>query len=253
MKKISSYQLSVFKSLFLYIFLVFIFSGCGNNASENNATATDTTAQIKEATTDPLPSWNEGNAKQAILNFVHSTTDSSDSAYVKPGERIATFDQDGTLWVEKPIYNQIFYCLDRVPDVVKAKPELKNVEPFKTVLTGNMEAIAKLSNTDLEKIAVATLTGMTETEFKQQVKDWVSTAKDKRWNKLHIEMIYQPMLEIMQYLRANGYKTYIVTGGARILYVFMPIRYMVFLPNRWSAQRVQQPINMIRPQANLPC
>jgi phosphoserine phosphatase len=164
---------------------------------------------------DPLPSWNEGDAKQAIIKFVHVTTDSTDSTYVKPGERIATFDQDGTLWVEKPIYSQVFYCLDRVPEVVKEKPALKTVEPFKTVLTGNMAAITKLSNADLEKIAVATLTGMTETGFKQQVRDWVSKAKDRRWNKLHIELIYLPMLELMQYLRANGYKTYIVTGGGQ--------------------------------------
>ena len=215
MKKISLSRRPVSKTLLLYVFIVFILTGCGNNASENNTAAADTAAQKKEVVTDPLPSWNEGDAKEAILKFVHSTTDSSDSAYVKPGERIATFDQDGTLWVEKPIYSQVFYCLDRVPEVVKAKPALKNVEPFKTILTGNMEAIAKLSNTDLEKIAAATLTGMTEAEFKQQVKDWVSTAKDRRWNKLHIEMIYQPMLEIMQYLRANGYKTYIVTGGGQ--------------------------------------
>ncbi|HEX3767077.1 MAG TPA: HAD family hydrolase [Puia sp.] len=215
MKKITLSRRPVLKNLLLYVFLVLIFSGCGNNASENTTPAADTTAQKKDVVTDPLPSWNEGDTKQAILKFVHSTTDSSDSAYVKPGERIATFDQDGTLWVEKPIYSQVYYCLDRVPELIKAKPALKNAEPFKTVLSGNMEAIAKLSNADLEKIAVATLTGMTESEFKMQVKDWVSKAKDHRWNKLHIELIYQPMLELMQYLRANGFKTYIVTGGGQ--------------------------------------
>ncbi|HET7000694.1 MAG TPA: HAD family hydrolase [Puia sp.] len=198
----------------LHIFFALLLSGCGNNASESRTTATDTPTQ-KAAVVDPLSLWNEGDTKQAILKFVHSTTDSADSAYVKPGDRIATFDQDGTLWVEKPTYSQVYYCLDRVPEVIKAKPALKSMEPFKTVLTGNMEAIAKLSNADLEKIAVATLTGMTETDFKAQVKDWVSKAKDHRWNKLHIELIYQPMLELMQYLRANGFKTYIVTGGGQ--------------------------------------
>jgi hypothetical protein len=214
MKKIILSNQPGTKYLILYFFLIMILSGCGDNASETNTKATDTAAQ-KAAAVDPLSSWNEGDTKQAILKFVHSTTDSTDSAFVKPGERIATFDQDGTLWVEKPTYSQVYYCLDRVPEVIKAKPALKNVEPFKTVLTGNMDAIAKLSNADLEKIAVATLTGMTESEFKVQVKDWVSKAKDHRWNKLHIELIYQPMLELMQYLRANGYKTYIVTGGGQ--------------------------------------
>src|ERR1700755_3516927 len=140
MKKITLSRRPVLKSLLLYVFLVLIFSGCGNNASENTTPAADTTAQKKDVVTDPLPSWNEGDTKQAILKFVHSTTDSSDSAYVKPGERIATFDQDGTLWVEKPIYSQVYYCLDRVPELIKAKPALKNAEPFKTVLSGNMEA-----------------------------------------------------------------------------------------------------------------
>lgn len=215
MKKILLMPRATHKRLTLYLFIIMIFSGCGNNSTESNSPATDTATQKKEVVSDPLSTWNEGDTKQAILKFVHSTTDSADSAFIKPGDRIATFDQDGTLWVEKPIYSQVLYCLDRVPDLVKAKPALKDAEPFKTVLTGNMEAIAKLSNTDLEKIAVATLTGMTEADFKAQVKDWVSKAKDKRWNKLHIELIYQPMLELMQYLRANGYKTYIVTGGGQ--------------------------------------
>jgi phosphoglycolate phosphatase-like HAD superfamily hydrolase len=166
-------------------------------------------------TSDPLPSWNEGDTKESILKFVHSTTDSTDSAYVKPGERIATFDQDGTLWVEKPIYSQVMYCLDRIPQIVKVKPALKNTEPFKTVLSGNPEAIAKLSEADLEKIAVVTLTGMTESQFRTEVSDWITKAKNHRWNKLYTELIYQPMLELMQYLRDNGFKTYIVTGGGQ--------------------------------------
>ena len=113
------------------------------------------------STTDTLPSWNEGPAKQAIVDFVKATTDKSSPKFVPPEERIATFDQDGTLWVEHPMYSQVMYCLDRVPALVKAKPELANVEPFKTVLSGDREAMAKLSTQDLEKILVATLTGMT--------------------------------------------------------------------------------------------
>ncbi len=107
---------------------------------------------------DPLPSWNDGAAKKAIVEFVQTTTTQGSPKFVPPEERIATFDQDGTLWVEHPIYSQLMYCLDRVPALVKAKPELANVEPFKTVMSGDREAIAKLPRTDLEKIAVATLT-----------------------------------------------------------------------------------------------
>jgi len=163
----------------------------------------------------PLPSWNEGPAKQAILDFVRATVDRSSPTYVVPEERIAAFDQDGTLWVEHPIYSQVVYCLDRVPAVVANKPELKNVEPFKTVLSGNREAIAKLSLPELEKILVATLTGMTTEEFQVEARKWLETAKHPRWNRPYTELIYQPMLEAMQYLRDNAFKTYIVTGGGQ--------------------------------------
>ena len=163
----------------------------------------------------PLPSWNEGAAKQAIVDFVRATTERSGSNYVPPEERIATFDQDGTLWVEQPIYTQVIYCLDRVPAVVAKKPELKNVEPFKTVLSGNREAIARLSLRDLEKILVATLTGMTTEEFGAEARKWIETARDPRWKRLYTELTYQPMLEAMHYLRDNGYRTYIVTGGGQ--------------------------------------
>src|SRR6266478_5083455 len=112
------------------------------------------------AETDPLPSWNDGAAKKAIVEFVQTTTMQGSPKFVPPAERIATFDQDGTLWVEHPMYSQVMYCLERVPAVVKAKPELAKVEPFKTVLSGNREAISKLPMRDLEKILVATLTGM---------------------------------------------------------------------------------------------
>ena len=164
---------------------------------------------------DPFASWNDGPAKQAILDFVRSTTDKASPNYVPPEARIATFDQDGTTWVEHPMYTQVMYCLERVPAVVKAKPELKNVEPFKTVLSGNREAIAKLSTPDLYKILAATLTGMSVEQFRAEAKDWIATAKHPRWNKLYTELTYEPMLEVMRYLRANGYKTFIVTGGGQ--------------------------------------
>ena len=165
------------------------------------------------AQTDPLPSWNDGPAKQAIFKFVHATTDQSSAKFVPPAERIATFDQDGTLWVEQPIYTQVVYCLERVPAVVKARPELANVEPFKTVVSGDREAIAKLSMDDLFKILAATLTGMSVDEFKVEVKKWLESARDPRWKRPYTELTYLPMIELMKYLRANGYRTYIVTGG----------------------------------------
>ena len=167
------------------------------------------------AQTDPLPSWNDGPTKQGIINFVQVTTDHASPKYVPPEQRIAAFDQDGTLWVEHPMYTQLVYCLEQVPAVVAKKPELKNVEPFKTVLSGDKAAIAKLTMPDLEKILAATLSGMTVEEFNAQVKQWLATAKDPRWHRPYTDLIYQPMSEVMLYLRANGYRTYIVTGGGQ--------------------------------------
>jgi phosphoglycolate phosphatase-like HAD superfamily hydrolase len=164
---------------------------------------------------DPLPSWNDGPSKQAILAFVKEVTDKSDPKYVAPEDRIATFDQDGTLWVEHPMYTQVVYCLERVPALVEKKPELKTTEPFKTVLSGNREAMAKLSMRDLEKILAATLTGMSVDEFSAEVKKWLTTAKHPRYDRIYTELTYQPMQEVLQYLRANGFKTYIVTGGGQ--------------------------------------
>ena len=162
-----------------------------------------------------LPSWNDGAATQAILDFVRATSDRSSPSYVVPEDRIAVFDQDGTLWVEQPMYTQVIYCLDRVPDVVAKKPELKNREPFKTVLSGNREAIARLPMQDLYKILAATLSGMTVEEFNAEAKKWLETARHPRWNRLYTELAYQPMLEVFRYLRDNAYKTYIVTGGGQ--------------------------------------
>ena len=163
----------------------------------------------------PLPSWNDGPAKQAILDFVQTTTDAASPSFVQPEERIATFDQDGTLWVEQPMYTQVIYCLERVPAVVKARPELANVEPFKTVMSGNRAAIAKLSTQDLEKILAANLTGMSVDEFNAEVKKWLETAEHPRWKRPYTDLTYQPMQEVLVYLHANGYKTYIVTGGGQ--------------------------------------
>jgi phosphoglycolate phosphatase-like HAD superfamily hydrolase len=162
-----------------------------------------------------LPSWNDGAAKRAIISFMKATTEPGSPDFVPQADRIAAFDQDGTLWVEKPMYSQVIYCLDRVPVVVKEKPELANVEPFKTVMSGDREAIAKLPVPDLEKILAAPLTGMPVEEFTAEVAKWLDTAKDPRWRRPYTELTYLPMQEALKYLRASGYKTYIVTGGGQ--------------------------------------
>jgi phosphoserine phosphatase len=168
-----------------------------------------------QTTSDPLPSWNDGAAKKAIVDFVQATTTTGNPKFFPPEERVAAFDQDGTLWVEHPVYTQLVYCLDRVPAVVKAKPGLADVEPFKTVMSGNREAIAHLSEEDLIKIAMATLSGMPVDNFRAEVKKWIVAAKDARWKRPYTDLTYLPMGEVLKYLRANGYKTYIVTGGGQ--------------------------------------
>jgi hypothetical protein len=145
---------------------------------------------------DPLASWNDGSAKQAIVDFVKVTTTQGSPQFVAPEERIAAFDQDGTLWVEHPMYTQVTYCFERVPALVKQKPELKNKEPFKTVLSGNREAMAKLSTNQLVEILAATLSGMSVDEFKAEAKRWLGEAKDPRWKRSYTELTYQPMQEL---------------------------------------------------------
>ncbi len=168
-----------------------------------------------QAQTDPLPSWNDRGAKKAIVDFVQATTTQGSPAFVPAAERIATFDQDGTLWVEKPMYTQVIYCLERVPSLVKARPELADVEPIKTVMSGDREAISRLPTEDLEKILALTLTGMSVDEFRVEVAKWLDTAHDPRWKRPYTELTYKPMQEVLQYLRANAFKTYIVTGGGQ--------------------------------------
>jgi phosphoglycolate phosphatase-like HAD superfamily hydrolase len=179
------------------------------------AAASVSVAGAASAQSDPLPSWNDGPAKQAIVKFVHATTDAASPNFVPLAERIATFDQDGTLWVEHPIYTQLVYCFDRVPDLVKAKPELANVEPFRTVLTGDREAIAKLGLDPLLKIVAATLTGVDVDTFRDEVAKWIAEARDPRWKRPYTELVYEPQIELLKYLRSVGYRTYIVTGGGQ--------------------------------------
>jgi phosphoglycolate phosphatase-like HAD superfamily hydrolase len=167
------------------------------------------------AETSALSSWNDGPSKQAIVAFVKAVTDRSGSNYVAPEDRIATFDQDGTLWVEQPLYAQAMFALARVHELAPQHPEWKQREPFKAVLTNDRAAMAKFSEADWEIILAATHSGMTTEAFRELVKQWLATAKDPRFHQLYPELVYQPMLEVMDYLRANGFKTYIVTGGGQ--------------------------------------
>ena len=168
-----------------------------------------------QAADDPLPSWNDGPAKQAILELVEVVTTEGGADYVAPEDRIATFDQDGTLWVEHPIYSQVVFALDRVVALAPEHPEWKEKEPFKTVLSGDKEAIDKLSLRDLEEIVFATHAGMTVEAFNTIAADWAAKATDHRWHKPYTKLVYQPMQEVLALLRANGYRTYIVTGGGQ--------------------------------------
>lgn len=170
------------------------------------------------ASAEPLPSWNSGPAKQAILNFVKQTTDKASPQFVPPAERIATFDQDGTLWVEHPMYSQVMFILESVPALIKAKPELANVAPFSSVLEGlkgDHAALAKLTEEDLFKLLAATSTGMSEEAFAVEAKKWLAAARDPRWKRPYTDLTYLPMQELLAYLRDSGYKTYIVTGGGQ--------------------------------------
>ncbi len=165
--------------------------------------------------TDPLPSWNDGPAKQSIVDLVRQTTEASSPQFVPAERRVATFDQDGTLWVEQPMYTQILFALDRVKDVVRAQPALANEEPFKAVVTGDREAMSKFSERDLFKIVAASEAGLSVEAFHDVVRQWLATARHPKFQRPYTELVYAPMLETMKYLRANGYRTYIVTGGGQ--------------------------------------
>jgi phosphoglycolate phosphatase-like HAD superfamily hydrolase len=165
------------------------------------------------AQTDPLPSWNDSAAKKAIVEFVKSTTDKASPKFVPPAERIATFDNDGTLWAEQPMYFQLFFALDRVKVLAPKHPEWKQKEPFASLLKGDVKKALAGGEHAIVEIVMATHAGMTTSEFEKIVKDWIATARHPQTKRLYTEMVYQPMLELLAFLRANGFKTFIVSGG----------------------------------------
>jgi len=162
---------------------------------------------------DQLPSWNDGAAKTAIIKFVEAVTDKNGPDYVEPAERIATFDNDGTLWLEYPMYTQVLFAFDRVKKLAPQHPEWKTNQPFKALLEGDMKTVGASGMKGLMQIVMATHSGMTAEEFAQQASQWMATTKNKRFDRLYTDLGYQPQLELLEYLRANGFKTFIVSGG----------------------------------------
>jgi hypothetical protein len=162
---------------------------------------------------DPLPSWNDTAPKKAIVEFVEKVTKEGSPDFVPPAERIATFDNDGTLWSEQPAYVQLFFALDRIKALAPQHPEWNEEEPFASVLKGDLKGAAASGDQGLLKIVAATHAGMTTEEFEKSVTDWIATAKHPKTGRPFTGMIYQPMLELLTYLRANGFKTFIVSGG----------------------------------------
>ncbi|HYM89913.1 MAG TPA: hypothetical protein VES92_12455, partial [Nitrospiraceae bacterium] len=164
---------------------------------------------VSKATDDPLPSWNDGSVKQAVVDFVDRVTTEGGPDFVAPPERVATFDNDGTLWSEQPVYFQLQFALDRVKTLAPQHPEWKEKQPFKALLEGDKQAFAAGGEKALLEVMAVSHSGMTTEEFEGIVKEWLATAKHPRFTRPYHEVVYQPMLELLAYLRANGFKTFI--------------------------------------------
>jgi phosphoglycolate phosphatase-like HAD superfamily hydrolase len=188
---------------FSHFFVLLIAIGVGVAALASSAAAQ----------TDPLPSWNDGASKQAILDFVARVTEEGGPNYVAPAERIATFDNDGTLWAEQPIYFQLAFALDRVKALAPEHPEWREKEPFSSLLKGDLKAALAGGEPAVFEIVMASHAGMTTEEFEKSAGDWIATARHPKTGQPYTAMAYQPMLEVLAYLRANGFKTFIVSGG----------------------------------------
>ena len=168
---------------------------------------------LAHAQSDALPSWNDGATRKSITDFVARVTTQGGTDFVPPDQRIATFDNDGTLWIEQPMYVQLAFILDRVKALAPQNPSWATTQPFKAVLDGDMEALAASSEKGLVELMAVTHAGMTNDEFAKIVSDWLASARDQRFKRPYTELVYQPMLELLAYLRANGFKTFIVSGG----------------------------------------
>jgi phosphoglycolate phosphatase-like HAD superfamily hydrolase len=171
------------------------------------------TAFAQPQSSDPLPSWNDGTTKRAIIDFVARVTRETSADFVPAPARIATFDNDGTLWAEQPIYVQVAFAVDRVKALASKHPHWRRMPPFKAVIEGDHKALAAMGEKELLTIMTVTHTDMTTDDFTKSVSDWIATARHPRFDRLYADMVYQPMIELLGYLRTNGFKTFIVSGG----------------------------------------
>ena len=183
------------------------------NSSPKETVTSEQVIVVADKVIDPLPSWNDGKSKQSIIEFVERVTNEQSTEFVEPEERIATFDNDGTLWTEYPMPVEFFFAIDRVKALAPQHPRWKKKEPFASLLKGDLKGAFAAGMPAIHELIMATHAGMTTEEFDRIVKDWISTAKHPTTKRLFTQMVYQPMLEVLAYLRANGFKTYIVSGG----------------------------------------
>ena len=181
--------------------VLFVLAGCGQ------------TVDRAVTITQPLPSWNEGAAKQRILDFVAAVSDPAGAEFVPPEARVAVFDNDGTLWAEQPLYFQLFFTIDRVKELAPQHPEWSDTQPFQAILEDDLQVLGGLSMEDLVTLLGATHGDVTSEEFRQAVETWIETARHSRFNRRYKELVYQPMLELLDYLRANDFQVYICSGG----------------------------------------
>ena len=201
-------KLKINFAFFLFTAITVLMMGCNQQQSKTE------TAKIETViSTNPLALWNEGTVKNAIIDFVTRTTKEGGADFIPVADRIACFDNDGTLWSEQPMYFQLFFAIDRVKAMAPQHPEWKTKQPFKALLEGDMKTALSGGEKAILQIVMATHAGMSTDEFAKIVDDWMATAVHPKTGKHYNEMIFQPMLELLNYLRANGYKTYIVSGG----------------------------------------
>ena len=192
-------------NLFSVVFLLLFVAGCSTTIDKNAGELSNET--------NPLPSWNDGNTKSSIIDFVEAVTNENSEYFIPVADRIATFDNDGTLWSEQPAYFQLFFAIDRIKELAPHHPEWKNKQPFKAVLENDMKELSKHGEHGILEIVMASHAGNTTEEFKAIVKEWLATAKHPRFNRPYTDLVYQPMLELLDYLRDNDFKVYIVSGG----------------------------------------
>ncbi len=198
------------RTSFIFTLILLCLLGCGSPTEQGKSDSTEST---ETAAKDPLPSWNEGATKEAIMNYVKEVTTQGNDNYIPVPDRIATFDNDGTLWSEQPLYFQLFFTIDRIHDMAADHPEWKTQEPFRSVLNNDMESLSKQGVKGLMELIMTTHAGTTTDAFETLVKNWITTTKHPEKDKLFTELIYQPMLELLDYLRDNDFKVFIVSGG----------------------------------------